>query len=1080
MIKATTKWLLRGLAGLLAAVILVAGVGVWRLAQGPISLAFLRPYLSEALSMAEAGFNADVSDAVLSWGGWERNLGVEAINVKLIGQEGQVFASIPKISVNVSLRSLLLGRFAVTNLDIQGANLALERDAEGRLHFGVIALGGEPAPLLPPTRQAQEPEAATGPSFGEQFLMAFAQNSDPGTAMGALRELRILSADLTLFDGPNGRTWHAPRSDLVVRRTTEGVEAQFLSNITLEGKTARLLLDAVYRLETDSFDIEFTFDNFLPRPFLQQAESTASFAGFDAPMSGRIETRIGPDRLPQSFRFDVAAGAGRIDWPTIFAQPVPLRQAKLVGSLEAGENRILLDESFVELGPRGAVDFQGSIQFDRENPSVETIGARIEARLRDLTTDVIVRAWPVIAAPGAREWVAANFQAGLVPQGQLRLQIAPGDLAKPALPEAGLSLEFELQDATLAYLRPMPPLTNVKAQARVTGNAFSATVTSGNVGPVALREGQVRIAPFDKLIQDVEIEFVAEGGARDILTLLNYEPLGFPRKMDLNPASASGSAVVRTRLEFPAIDELELDQLKVRAAANLRDAAVKGIADRFDLSNGAFLIQVTDSGLQANGTGSLNGAAVGVEWSEDFTGREANRSRYRLNGILDDRDRRALGVNLAPYITGPVSVDVTLVQPRNDSLRATGQLRLRDARMAVEEFAWTKPPGQNADLSFDVFLRAGDVIDLREARLNAPGAQGKMSGHLTGGQVQRLAIENWQSGKNSIQGLVERQADGTLSARFQGSVMDLRPLLRDEESLASSAPSRPQASANAAPQSSAAPQEPPPPPLRFELQLAEAILSDDLTVKNLGARGHLNSAREPLSLNVIANFLDRGGFNLSITPDDKGRALILTSDNGGTFVRFLGLTSIQGGRVSVAGRYDSMAQGTPLKGTATLENFKVVGAPVLARLLTLGSLTGIGETLTGDGISFDRADVPFELGADVLVLRGAKTYGPSMGITAQGNVNLKTDEMNLTGTLIPAYTLNTILGHIPLLGPLLTGRQGEGILGMTYTVRGSASDPQVGVNPLSLLAPGFLRRLFEPADPNEPFSPLPPPADGAR
>jgi len=67
----------------------------------------------------------------------------------------------------------------------------------------------------------------------------------------------------------------------------------------------------------------------------------------------------------------------------------------------------------------------------------------------------------------------------------------------------------------------------------------------------------------------------------------------------------------------------------------------------------------------------------------------------------------------------------------------------------------------------------------------------------------------------------------------------------------------------------------------------------------------------------------------------------------------------------------------------------------------------------------------------------------------------------MEGTLVPAYTINSFLGQVPVLGPLIVGREGEGIFALTYRVRGSANDPSVTVNPLSALAPGFLRRLFE-------------------
>ena len=65
--------------------------------------------------------------------------------------------------------------------------------------------------------------------------------------------------------------------------------------------------------------------------------------------------------------------------------------------------------------------------------------------------------------------------------------------------------------------------------------------------------------------------------------------------------------------------------------------------------------------------------------------------------------------------------------------------------------------------------------------------------------------------------------------------------------------------------------------------------------------------------------------------------------------------------------------------------------------------------------------------------------------------------MDLRGTLVPAYTINSVLGNIPILGTLLTGGEGEGVFALTYRVSGAPDSPTVSVNPLSALAPGFLR-----------------------
>ncbi len=123
-------------------------------------------------------------------------------------------------------------------------------------------------------------------------------------------------------------------------------------------------------------------------------------------------------------------------------------------------------------------------------------------------------------------------------------------------------------------------------------------------------------------------------------------------------------------------------------------------------------------------------------------------------------------------------------------------------------------------------------------------------------------------------------------------------------------------------------------------------------------------------------------------------------------------------------------------------------------------MTGIGDLLLGEGIRFQRLVGEFSLENGVLESELMRAYGPALGLTAKGTVDLERDEIAIQGTIVPAYTVNRIIGGIPLLGPLLTGGKGEGVFAATYRMTGPIGEPEVSVNTLAALAPGFLRSLF--------------------
>jgi uncharacterized protein YhdP len=117
--------------------------------------------------------------------------------------------------------------------------------------------------------------------------------------------------------------------------------------------------------------------------------------------------------------------------------------------------------------------------------------------------------------------------------------------------------------------------------------------------------------------------------------------------------------------------------------------------------------------------------------------------------------------------------------------------------------------------------------------------------------------------------------------------------------------------------------------------------------------------------------------------------------------------------------------------------------------------------LQGEGVGFSSLEVPFTLSDGLLEVHDGRAWGAALGLTAKGQIDLDRSQMALEGTVVPAYVFNSVLGNIPVLGWLITGGdKGSGVIAFNYSMKGPTADPSVVVNPLSMLTPGFLRKLF--------------------
>jgi len=144
-----------------------------------------------------------------------------------------------------------------------------------------------------------------------------------------------------------------------------------------------------------------------------------------------------------------------------------------------------------------------------------------------------------------------------------------------------------------------------------------------------------------------------------------------------------------------------------------------------------------------------------------------------------------------------------------------------------------------------------------------------------------------------------------------------------------------------------------------------------------------------------------------------------------------------------------------------MSDFRVKDAPALGRVLQAMTLYGLAEVMTGPGLAFSKLVAPFRLAGDTLSLTDVRAFSPSLGLTLAGNIDLATRTANLSGTIVPAYFFNSLLGKIPLIGRLFSPEKGGGVFAADYRVDGPLDNPSVHVNPLAALTPGFLRGLFQ-------------------
>jgi uncharacterized protein YhdP len=617
------------------------------------------------------------------------------------------------------------------------------------------------------------------------------------------------------------------------------------------------------------------------------------------------------------------------------------------------------------------------------------------------------------------------------------LRFGPGDLGQEPLPEHTLDGEFAFENLTVHYFEALPPLEGVSGSATFTGQRMDFAVAGGHVGDLAVDQGSVTITGIGikgREATRLEVATQVRGPLEQALDLIDRPPLGFAGKVGIAPETAAGEVVTDLRIAMPLHRELEASEVQVGAQASITNGALADAS--LDLSAGEFTLSVDNDGADLVGDAIVAEVPLRLEWRENF-GDGTFKRRYRIEGAPDVAALRRLGLDLPVAAEGSLGVDATITEAQGGR-EVELALDLAPAAIDAPRIAWRKPEGEPATLDASMVIPAEGPIQVPKFLLVSETlrAEGSLEAHLAPFQLERLRLDRVRFGDSDATVVLRRDPEGGSEIEINAGTLDLTPLLGEDNAGAEATT-----------------------PLRLGLR-ADRLVLDGKTLREVDA----DLVRDPEGwrwAEASARLPDGGEARLSLVPEGDRRQLRLTSTDAGNLLRTLDQTSrVEGGQLTLEATISQQRPSLVAEGKLEASDFRVLDAPILARLLTLASPTGISDLLGGAGLWLDRLEAPFTLRDHELSLGKGRMYGSQLGLTFQGRVDLEADSLDLHGTVVPLYGVNWTIGQIPIIGQFLRGEEGEGAFAATYTIRGPFDQPSVGVNPLAALAPGFLRELF--------------------
>ena len=1051
------------------AVVTVAVVAVLRDREVQIPQRFASKIISQINSLSSAYF-IQANRIYLSLDdSFEPEITIS--NVDFLYSEKEPFLSFNSLKTKFSLVDLVFGKFRVTSVSLDSANLSIIRKNNGSLDFD---FGAE---------NISETEFFDILSFlkklDEFFVIDEMERFQHLNLFGLTAQVEDqLTGKIFTLDGARFRLKREEQAlvmgfDLALLSGGEGVatiEANYKSTIGQINGEFGILLNDFSAQDIANLSPEFRWLSVLEAPISGALRGSLSKDGNLNPVNTTLQIGSGllrPSNDIEAFAFNsarayfsYAPGSGEINFDEIFIDSKDLKATAdgflIIEDIEDVPETFVAQLNFTDLQTGGfgllnnrissnsaSTTFRVQLDpFDLEiaqfyvydqNSEIGThtdgfVSVKddnwvvsLETRSGSADLEEVFYFWPKKHKPKVRKWVEDHFENSKLSDISMQTELESGLAPK-------ISWSFAFFETSFTPLKGFPLVEQASGHFVSKDYATSIILEEGvifdDIGKAIdiggssffIKDSRIKPSPAKILIS-------ADGALSSMSKVLNQNPLKLLDKVqqpvNFGDAQVSGTA----RVEILLKSNLTSDEILYEVNGTAEKFSSNLINSEFDISDGTLDFFANKKGLEIEGNVKVNNLPVQAKFSGSMAKGEAKFLEIDLN--LSEQALELLPVDMPEIkISGYAPAKIFLKFQESNKVEFELTSDLKGVELSYLPIGWIKDINSEADLNVSGALGDGFVLDdislnSSELVLVASALRNKDESFVL--NFEKLALRD----VFDLQLVIKK--DGSLD--IIGGQLNMQEFLKLPLVKKSSKKSSP-----------------------------ITIYLDELKLYEKQIVTRFTAALETSGKGKFSGSLnDLASFNGNIDRIDAGYSIVANSNNAGSFIRALGAAkAADGGSAQLNLR---QLKDTPgLKGNLKIKNIRLRNMPALLELLDAISIVGLIDQLQGPGLVLNEIEADFVNLPDQIKFEQASAFGPSIGISLEGYYAKATNNLNMQGVLSPLYVVNAI-------GSIFT-RKGEGLLGFNYRLKGNADRPEVLVNPLSIFSPAIFREIFRRPVPN--------------
>lgn len=705
-------------------------------------------------------------------------------------------------------------------------------------------------------------------------------------------------------------------------------------------------------------------------------------------------------------------------------------EGRVAGSYDSAASLLVMDDMHVE---GAGISFTAAVRASHKDGSSFAVLSGVSPRLPASALKVL---WPTTVAPEVRDWVGTHIHDGLISNATVDVSLRGDQMAGGGVVAPDATIAFDFSKGVFTPFDNAPLIRDAVGHGKLSGDRFEIAVNSGWVD---LGDGRrldmgpsVFVVPVTSAkVPDGEVSLRLSGSAAAGVALLNRLDFVGTANFSPDPSAAAGTLKADLSIHLPLAEQIADTDVVYTGRIDLSGFDPGTPINGRSVTHGNLAIELSDGAAHVSGKAQIDGAAADIFLTQPLSGEGDAKSVVKLD--LDAAAAKSYGFDFGDMLDGVISVEMT----DNGASRRIS-INLVKAEINVPMVGFRKSAGTPGTLTFDMATRSGGTaitnLSLKagsaevEGQINLDGAGAFVGANLTKfnfSPADRLALK-------------ASTGDAGLKVSVNGSRLDARSLVGNllRRTTGTGIPGG------------------------MSLALSAAIANvsgeggEQLDGLNLSAA--ISGGRiDNLSLTMQTS--GGGSASATLQPSAKGRDLKVEAGEVGRLLRFLGVyRRVYGGRATLSGVInDSGVVTASIDGS----RWKVVEEPALAQLST-ASHDGPTEGLSTADIGRLVFDVKF--GNGLLSIGEGFIRTATAGLTMSGDVDFSKNALRLAGSYLPASQLDSFLAAIPVIGQtIFAGGGRSGLLGVSYRISGPIDAPSLSVNPLSAIAPGIFRRLFE-------------------